>query len=393
MECIVLIKSILYLDENLPLIFELKRAGKISSPLFFSRNKKAYEYLRKNVVLCDAIHSMGGKLICLNRYNNRYVNQVYNLFVLRRYLCKRVLSIETYDLDRYHHGWLPKLPVLNQKIFKGKRFRSLVFNRPFQQAKNILYSSRILKNEFETKEKKFSGYDCFLTTHTKEQYEEITMEKLNTKSPVIQVGYTRGMEEWNNFLNKNIDHYLSQGIKTPYFFYVLTYMGKWMAEDTGASADDLFRESLLVFKEFNADILTVFKPHQNTDMDKAQRIIDDVGYENYKISYLHPWVLMNKAKFTFSYSGSAILIDAYFNGNPTVEYTHYDPRILEMTNGQPRYLECVDYFIDRDMKQLRDVAYKHIYKAPVLKRDADKLKQDFPILNHKEVCEKFEWLV
>jgi hypothetical protein len=135
--------------------------------------------------------------------------------------------------------------------------------------------------------------------------------------------------------------------------------------------------------------MTVFKLHSNTDIDKAIEIINLTGYRNYIISYLHPWLMMKNAKFTFSYTPSAITIDAHFLGCPTVEYAHYDSRFYKYNKGQPMYLDSVDFFIHRDPKQLEMVLKKLIYEDIKIQREPHKLRNDFPVLSHDEIREAF----
>jgi hypothetical protein len=385
-DSIVIFRTIVTLDDILPLIFELRATGIVSRPIFVAWNRQTFEFIKKNVVLYDGIHELGGRLTCLGKYRNRYLNQLYNLFILRKYLYRRILTIETWEVGNL---WLTLLSRLNRKIWKGRIIKSLIFNRPFRMAKNVQDNYRVLKGLSEVRRRTVKDCDVVLLSHTKEQHEEIYNERLVLDCPLIQVGYTRGLTEWQTFLNRNIDRYLSDKISPQYFFFVLTYMGTWQPGEDCLPADELLRECLLVMKEFNDEILTVFKPHQNTEMDKFQEILDAVGYRNYVISYEHPLVLMKRAKFTFSYTGSSVLIDAYFSGCPTVEYAHYDSRFFEFNQGRPRYLESVDFFIHRDRAKLREVLIDLIRKDIHVERDPKKIGEDFPVMTREEVIEKF----
>ena len=215
MDCIIVFQTILYLDDILPLIFELKKADIISHPLFIAKDKKAYEFIKKNLVLYDGIYSIGGELACLNKYKNRYINQLVNIFILRKYFYKKVVTIEACSNTAVFI-----LSAFNRKVWKGKKIKSKILNRPFRQAKNNIRYYRAIRGNFEVKEEIIKGYDRILLTHTRSQYEEINNVKLNSNCPIVHVGYTRGLKEWRNFLDEKRDPYVSRQIKAPYFFFV-----------------------------------------------------------------------------------------------------------------------------------------------------------------------------
>ena len=385
MNCIIIFRSTVSLDDILPLILELKKADIISSPLFIAWDKPLFKVIKQNHVLYAGIVFIGGELRYLGKFNNRYINQFYNLFVLRDYIFKKILSIEYKTGNRL----VSFLAGFNRRVWKGRRIFSMIFNRPFRAAKNHMKYYQVVQGKHKVQEKTIKGYDCILLSHLKEQVEEIQNLNIVSNSPVIQVGFTRGLEEWQVFLNKQMEKYIPDQIKPPYFFFVLNQLGAFLKGEDCPPADELLKESLIVLKEFNKDILTVFKPHYNTDVDGFKKILNDIGYRNYQISYLHPWILIKKAKFTFSYTGSSLLLDACFLGCPSVEYAHYDSRFYRINHGQPRYLDYVDYFIHRDVQQLRKVFQDLIYNNITIKRDPQKIKEDFPILTTQEIKEKF----
>ncbi len=297
---IVFIKNILHLDDILPLILELKKAGMVSQPLFITHNREIYEYLRKNIVLYEGIISIDGRLSCLSRYKNRYINQIYNIIVLRKYLYKKVISIET---SANGGSLLISLLVsYNRKVLKGKIIKSLIRNRPVEQGRNMVEYYRIAKGEPEKKESEkrvVKGCDYILLSHTKEQFERIFNQNLITDCPIINVGYTRGLPEWYRYLDKNESRYIPGEIKKPFLFFNLSRTGRWITGEDSPPLDQILKECLLVLKKFNDDIMTVFKPHSKTDMDKAIAIIESTGYSNYVFSYSHPWLMIKTRNLLF----------------------------------------------------------------------------------------------
>ena len=388
MDCIVILKSIAYLDDILPLVFELKKIGIVSNPVFVATKKKQYEFIRENVVLCDGISHIGGRLTTLNAYANRYIRNLHNIFVLRKYFYKQVLTIEVHFTRSF---WVSVLSVLNRKIWKGKRMGTWFHNKPHSMLHNEAMYVRTIRGNFEIMEVLARGYDAILMSHTKDQYEKFTLVRLITAdAKVIQIQYTRRLNEWINYLESNGDKYLPKELKRPYVFFPLSVIGEHVEGENCISSTDKLKETLLVLKEFNNDILTVFKPHYKTDLEGVKEIIRSIGFRNYIVSYAHPLLLIKHAKFTLTYHSTSMLVEAYLSGCPTVEYAHYDSRYFAYTGGCSRYYEYVDYFIHRDKVELRDVLRKLIYEEVIhVKRDIVKLKKDFPILSNQEINDKF----
>ena len=391
MKCLVFITSISYLDDILPLMFELKKANLISSIVFITTKKKWYDYMIQNVVLYDGIKTLGGRLTCLDKHKNSYLNILYQIFVLRKLFYSKVLTIET-KAGIAKSRLLSIVLGYNRKRWKGKRILSLIQNIPFKSSVNInKYYWSILGNP-GSKEVTIEGYDAVLLTEPLEQYEQSRDVELITDTRIIQVGYTRALSEWKQFIDKNINDYFKGDISTPYFFIPLDLVSEWYRGERCASGDVKLEECLAVLKEYNRDILTVFKPHHKTDLKKVQEIIDSVVYENYVISYLHPLILIKNAKFTLTYSPSSLLVEAHLNGCTTVEYADYDSRYLEHSRGKPIHQDCVDYFVCRDKQQLRQVVKKLVYDGNDVKIKPKGLGEGIPILNSKEIKCRFSWL-
>jgi len=391
MNCIVLFTTTNYLDDILPLIFEFKKANIISSIVFITTKREWFDYIRQNVVLYDGVKTVGGKLTYLSKYKNFYLNIFYEIFVLRKLYYSKVLTIETKS-GIVESKLLSIVLGYNRKYWKGQRILSLLRNLPFKSSGNInKYYWSIMGNP-DSKEVTIEGYDAILLTQTQEQYEQCGDMKFITDTRVIQVGYTRAFNEWKQFIGKNINSYFKGEISTPYFFFPLDVVGVWITGEKCASGAVKLKECLAVLKEYNRDILTVFKPHHKTDIKKAQEILDSIGYENYVISYLHPLILMKNAKFTLTYSPSSLLVEAHLNGCTTVEYADYDSRYLEYSRGKPIHLDCVDYFVCRDKQQLRQVIKELVYDGNDVKKKPKEIEEEVPILSSKEIRYKFNWL-
>jgi len=388
MHCIVVFKTILYLDDILPLVMELAEANLVAPSLFLAWNRKTYNFVRKNYVLYDAVRSTGARLECLNRFQNRVVNQIWNVWVLRTLLYKKTASLETYDSG---NRWVKILTWLNRSLFRGRKIRAMILNRPFKQAKKTMEYYRAVKGDFSVRKQTITGCDCLVLSHSKEEFEQIQNVKLTTDCPIVTVGYTRGLRQWQHFLKMEGEKYLNCKVQQPYVFFPLTAIGATFTKgEDSISLTEKLIESLVALRDFNQDVLTVFKPHQKTDLDGVEQVLRSVGFRNYVVSYLHPHILIKGAKFTFCYHPTSLFIDAYFLGCPTVEYAHYDSRFFKLNKGRPRYLECIDYFVYRDMDHLRRIFKDLIYCNEIpIKRDMERIAKGFQVLTSEKLKEVF----
>jgi hypothetical protein len=178
----------------------------------------------------------------------------------------------------------------------------------------------------------------------------------------------------------------------PYFFFPLGSLGKELVAQDHLPGEVPFRECLQVLKAYNNDLMTVFKPAAITEMDKVYKILEEIGYKNYIVSYAHPLQICKNARFTIAYYCTTVLLDAYVLGNPTIEYVYYDSRIHNALGGKSYLDGFVDYAINRDQVALKTALDKIIYSDVKVHRDDDKIKKYFPVLSTDKIKELFEFI-
>jgi hypothetical protein len=389
MTCIVILRGkLLHIDNILPLIFVLKKAGIISKPLFVVQDKKTFNTIKNNIALYKAIKAINGKIVCMNIHNNRIIRIIYNTFILKRYLYQKVLSIEVANAH------VSKMAAFNKKIWKGVRLINLINLIP-----SILSRRFYLRQELVVKMKKgkvrvLNNYDYALLSYSKEQVEDYSgiQIQLNQRTKVIQVGYTRGLKEWQEYLSLNSGPLFSDEIKMTYFFYPLGTLGKAVVQEDNPIGEVRLRECLEVLKTYNNDLMTVFKPSAITEMDKVYKILKEIGYKNYIVSYAHPIQICKNARFTIASHHCTVLLDAYVLGCPTIEYMCYDSRIYNAFGGKSYLDGFVDYAIDRDQVALKTVLDKIIYSDVQVQRNDDKIKKHFPVLSTDKIKKLFEFI-
>ncbi len=387
MTCIILIRSkLIHIDNILPLIFVLKRAGLISKSLFVVQDKETFNTIKNNIVLYKAIITINGKIVCMNIHKNRIIRLIYNIFILRRYLYQKVLSIET------SNDLVSKMAAYNKIIWKGVRVVNMLNYTPPIVSRGFCLQKELILKQNKRKLIVINNYDYALFSYTKEQFEDATGTRiqLNPRTKTIQVGYTRGLKGWQEYLSLNSEHLFPEEIKKPYFFFPLAHLEKrFVGEDTPI-LEVPFRECLQVLKAYNDDLMTVFKPSAITEMDKVYKILEEIGYKNYIVSYAHPHQICKNARFTIASSSTTVLLDVYILGCLTIEYVCYDSRVHNALGGKSFYDDFVDYAIDRDQVALKTVLDKIIYSDVQVHRNDDKIKKHFPVLSTDKIKKLFE---
>jgi len=101
---------------------------------------------------------------------------------------------------------------------------------------------------------------------------------------------------------------------------------------------------------------------------------------------------MQKSYFTFAYHPTSVLIDAYYEGCPTVEYGNYDSRFYEFNKHQPRYLDAIDFFSYKDAEKMYAILDKVVLNRVNVIRDADKMLEDYPVLDELSIKNKLLFL-
>jgi hypothetical protein len=189
--------------------------------------------------------------------------------------------------------------------------------------------------------------------------------------PRHMFGPTRLRGAWLEFIKSKADHYLGlelaragMGTAEEFLVVMLGFFGPLAYMRDPDVVEELLQETLeeLVAAADGHPILV--KPHVITDMKKLQRIIDSVPGARILVSYLHPMVLATRARLVVANYYTTTLVDCHYMGVPTIEYSHYNDRALQLTAGRSMRPEVVDYFINHDRELLRETLEK-LLKRPV----------------------------
>ena len=91
-------------------------------------------------------------------------------------------------------------------------------------------------------------------------------------------------------------------------------------------------------------------------MDRLNAVLMNLKFGNAHISYLHPQILARHTSIVICNYYSTALIDFWYQGVETVEFTRYGEDALKITNGGSMRPKYVDHFIDiDDTERLMDI--------------------------------------
>lgn len=334
-----------------------------------------------------AIDEIGGELRGMNPHKSKWLSQIYNLWLLRRLVTSRQLIFETYPVGNRIARFLI---YFNRKYLKGIRVRTIFMNRPRRFAKNTVAYYEAIRGNTVIKNEVLLGYDYLLLSHPLSNHEEIHNVRILTDARVINIGYTKGLPYWRGYLDQVYVSTSRSRFPAPYVFFPLSAVGQgFIAGENSVSMEQKLRESLSILREYNSKIHTVFKPHFKTDLGSLKRMLEETGYSNYSISYLHPDTLCRDAMFTFSYHSTSVFIDSYFHGCTTVEYADYDTRFIQYNEGRARYLDAITYFSHRDPEKLRGILNTLIHGFVKAEPNREKLADDFFTISADELESEF----
>jgi hypothetical protein len=183
--------------------------------------------------------------------------------------------------------------------------------------------------------------------------------------PRRMFGPTRLRGPWLEFIKSKADHYLGlelaragMGTAEEFLLVMLGFFGPLAYVRDPDVVEELLQETLEELAAVAGGRPILIKPHVITDMKKLQRIIDSLPSARILVSHLHPMVLATRARLVVANYYTTTLMDCHWMGVPTIEYSHYNDRALQLTAGGSMRPEVVDYFINHDRELLRETLEK-----------------------------------
>ena len=142
--------------------------------------------------------------------------------------------------------------------------------------------------------------------------------------------------------------------------------------------DGVLLKTLEVAQSAIPNSTILLKPHVITQMERLDAVLMNLKSGNIHISYLHPQILAKHASIVICNYYSTALIDFWYRGIETVEFTRYGENALKITNGGSMRPKYVDHFVDIDDAELFNKLLKRAnhagWKRKVRDREFQKLR-------------------
>lgn len=352
MYAVFLANKLISCDTILPVMMEAhQRTGRRVE--FYCFTPGTYTGLRNNIVLWDAIHSIGS-LTQVGRENkgigHTIVHRLRSLFFIARLT---LLALFT-RVDFIHFRMLNTWPL--RLLFHVNRKRTWAFEGDsFGESRGMRRLADIKGVRNRVRTPPVAGSMVAFQPN----WEHLRHPEVQQR-PRYVFGPSRKRKVWLDFVRSRADAYFSKDFaKTEYpecseiCVFILSWFGPLDFMQKPEDTRTLFDEIIDVLAEECRDLPIFLKPHVITNMDVVAKAIARHPAAKFVITYLHPSVLAARARFFVATYYSTTFGDAYLLNVPTIEYTSYSDHALQATEGGSMFPEFTTYFINRDQAALR----------------------------------------
>ena len=345
-------------DTVVPILLAVKEKNKHAHITVYCLNNETKAHIEKNIVLYTAIKKVGSLISISAKGEGRikrvktYLSSIFRLILLSirsLFLDQKIIHFglledwrfrvlyllspsKTYYMENNCWGWS------NLVYEVDNMYKERVINKSINSAKNIIAFSKDHPVYIESNSLKFNRY-------------------LLTPSRLWPV--------WQKFIKNDAEKiWLEECTKynvnktEKVILYILGTLGDLDYISPKNAALSLFLESIPLIKNHYPQTKIFIKPHPITDTKVLMNEIKKLGYDNIVCSYLHPSLISNHALFSICNYYSTTMADSYSNNIPTIEYTSYSAKTLELTNNNSLRPEYISYFIQRNKNELNKVLSK-----------------------------------
>jgi hypothetical protein len=348
-------------DTVVPLMIDLAAQRRDIACEFVVFEERTHDAIRQNIVLHDAIRSIGrlsfrGRRAkergsALGSLRHRLSAMLWLVGLTARALAGRVTFI--------HFKALNQWPL---RLLGTIARRRTIFMEP--SAIGYAPLERQVSEIMRTRRYKPAGIVGRYLVGFSDYWDPLGDERLTGRIKLkLPPPYRSG--EWQKWLHARAEQYLGDAFRhegmeprRPIAVFILTWMGP-----NGLLAEPdlfpiLFEETLDALADACPQLPIFLKPHPAMRAHERSELIERVRKRTRGIallSDLHPMVLGQRACFAIGncYSTTFSVLRAL--NVPTIEYTDYKPSILAATSGGSMRPEFVTHFIQRDRTKLRSV--------------------------------------
>ncbi len=348
--------KIISIDTILPILVEAKQCNNQTIIIVVSR-KKGVKAIEENIVINDMINKIGFKFLFGGRYRNRWYKRTIGSIQFLLLFIAGIFRAKFIHFDVVH-----TIPLKILSFF----FSSRIFYSEKDATKNH-NATHYNKNKFG-KVSSEGDYQLPLGSNIISYYERRLYyyfgHKVHENRNVYHLGLTRARDSWVKYINDSSNYYFNKfhkgvNISNGIIFIVLTFYdleSKTFNEEDRFTQRKLrqnFENTVDVLSNIKGDIPVFLKPHSYTDLEYVNSVLS--GYSGFHITYLHPSMLIQNARFVICNYFSTILVDAHNLGVTTIEYTYYQNYVRKAIGDGSEEPAYVDWFIYDNKDKFRDV--------------------------------------
>ena len=345
-------------DTIIPIIKELKDYYHVKNIELLCFEYNTYESIKKNIVLYDAIKSIGKLRILSRRNKSKESKLIFSLKVFPLLSKYFFLGIKN-EIVFLHFKALNFWPL---KLFSVFFPNKTILSQPTSEGYRPLekkVSEMMKKRNYKVKKPMGNTVLVF----DKDWWVLKQKDIINKKLVFISSPHTRLC--WIKYIEKKQHSYFhNEFLENNYNNnnYVIAFMLCWLGPNnltrTPNLYPELFDETLSILEDICPNFTIFVKPHPtsvncNNEMKVIKKIINKHPKIKIIITKLHPIVLSFRAKFFIANSFSTSFSTARLSNIPTIEYTDYNTAILKTTKNGSMRPDLVNYFFNRERKELK----------------------------------------
>lgn len=366
---VFLSRAVISSDSTVPLLLEVVDGYPGEKTLFVQMSRPTHAAMLSNVVLADAIDSMG-RLVCLSSQNLKglafFWSRIRRWAFMFMALLRGILGRATF----IHFGQLNEYP--SRLLFMTNPRRTFYMQQsPVARTDLDDVIDRIRYPEFNPN-RNFAAGALIAQLPT---WDPLGFPEL-ASVPRYVISPTGSRAFWYEYLRRVSPRYLSPlGITVDEDIAVFI-LGSMDPPNLTFYEDEymqLFEHNLGVLADEVPDLPVVIKRHPKTTLHYIERINEVVARSRHKravVADIHPLLLAMRSRFFISNGTSTTYYNAKLLGVPIIEYVHYSPQVMEATGGKSMNPELTTYFIHYDEDELRQ-RIKEVMAAPPPERKAE----------------------
>lgn len=354
MICIFLNNKLISCDSILPVAMEVhRRSGRRA--LFITFDASTYAAIRRNVVLFDAINSIG-RLILLGGGRGslpaRLVNHLRSALSLGWVSTQAILGLAHFlhfrALNVPPLAWLSRINRRRTYFCEGDSYGE---NQLMRDLTEVVHNRGLNRHPpLAGSLLAFQG-DWHWLRHPATRI-----------MPRFVFGPTRIRKSWITYVRQvapryHADLFWNSDVREDEdtIVFILGYLGALDYMQHPGATRRLFVSTLAALVEVAGNRPIILKPHVITEMSIVEAEVAKWRERGARlfIAHLHPSVLAVRAKVFVANYYSTTLADAFHLNVPTVEFTSYSDRALETTSGGSMRPDYVTHFINDDEAEFR----------------------------------------